>query len=193
MHASVHPTARLESSAVLAGDVTVGPRAYVGHGVVIESAGPPVEVGPEALVLAGAVVRSVGGRSRPASPVRIGERSLVSPACVLTGCRVGRGCYVATGAIVLQGAVIGDHARIGAGAIVHARTKVPAGARVGMRHVAVPTDDGFVSTADVEVARAAVAELDFFDVAFGAGEDDQAALHERVVAQLLDEVHAMPR
>jgi hypothetical protein len=70
---------------------------------------------------------------------------------------------------------------------------VPAGARVGMRHVAVPTDDGFVSTADVEVARAAVAELDFFDVAFGAGEDYQAALHERVVAQLLDEVHAMPR
>ena len=70
---------------------------------------------------------------------------------------------------------------------------MPAGARVGVRHVAVPTGDGFMSTADVEAARAAVADLDFFDVAFGAREDDQVALHERVVAQLLDEVHAMPR
>jgi hypothetical protein len=88
---------------------------------------------------------------------------------VLTGCRVGRNCYVATGAIVLQGASIGDDARIGAGSIVHATAALPDHARVGMRHVAVRMADGFLSTPDVEAAREAVAELNFFETAFWGG------------------------
>jgi hypothetical protein len=59
-----------------------------------------------------------------------------------------------------------------------------------MRHVAVPTAEGFLSTPDVERAREAVAALDFFETAFGADEDDQADLHAQVMAALLDEVHA---
>jgi hypothetical protein len=39
-----------------------------------------------------------------------------------------------------------------------------------MRHVAVPSDGGFLSTADIEEARQAIADLDFFDVAFEADE-----------------------
>jgi carbonic anhydrase/acetyltransferase-like protein (isoleucine patch superfamily) len=119
-----------------------------------------------------------------------GERTLVSPLCVLTGCTVGRNCYLATAAILLQGATLGDHVRVGAGAIVHASTGVPERGRVGMRHVAVPTADGFLSTADVERAREAVAAVDFFETAFGADEADQADLHAQVMATLLGEVHA---
>jgi carbonic anhydrase/acetyltransferase-like protein (isoleucine patch superfamily) len=108
--------------------------------------------------------------------------------CVLTGCQVGRNCYLATGAIVLQGA-IGDHVRVGAGAIVHATTVLPDGARVGMRHVATPSPEGYLSSADIEAARYAVAGLDFFETAFGTGESEQAGLHEHVMTTLLDEVH----
>ena len=79
--------------------------------------------------------------------------------------------------------------RIGAGAIVHAATRVPDRARVGMRHVAVPTPDGFLATADVEEARRLLAAVDFFETAFGAGEKDQAALHQQVMSALLEEVH----
>jgi carbonic anhydrase/acetyltransferase-like protein (isoleucine patch superfamily) len=157
---------------------------------VIESSGPLIEIAEEVIVFAGAIIRSVGGKSRPAFPVRIGERTLVSPLCVLTGCQVGRNCYVATGAVLLQGVTLGDHVRIGAGAIVHATTALPERARVGMRHVAVPTPDGFLSTADVERAREAVAAIDFFETAFGAAGEDQAELHAQVMARLLDEVHA---
>jgi hypothetical protein len=46
-----------------------------------------------------------------------------------------------------------------------------------MRHLAVPTADGFLSTGDVEQAREIVAGMDFFETAFGAGGDDQADLH----------------
>jgi len=149
-----------------------------------------VELGDEVIVFAGAIVRSVGGSSRPAFPVRIGNRTLVSPLCVLTGCHIGTQCYVATAAIVLQGAVVGDQARIGAGAIVHATTRIPDLGRVGMRHVAVPTADGFLSTADVEVARRVIAAVDFFDTAFGAVDADQAHLHDEVMTRLLNEVHS---
>jgi carbonic anhydrase/acetyltransferase-like protein (isoleucine patch superfamily) len=185
----VHTSARIASSASVVGNVEIGARAYVDHGVVIESSGPLVEIAEEVIVFAGAIIRSVGGTSRPAFPVRIGRRALVSPLCVLTGCEIGGNCYVATGAIVLQGATVGDHARVGAGAIVHATTVLPERARVGMRHLAVPTADGFLSTGDVEEAREIVAGMDFFETAFGAAGDDQVELHTQVMSTLLEEVH----
>jgi carbonic anhydrase/acetyltransferase-like protein (isoleucine patch superfamily) len=185
----VHPEATVAASANVVGNVRIGARAYVDHGVIIESRGLPIEIAEEAVLFAGAVVRSVGGLGRPPFPVRIGARTLVSPQCVLTGCEVGANCYVATGAILLQGAVVGDHVRIGAGAIVHATTVLPDRARVGMRHVAVPVPDGFLSTADVERAREAIAGIDFFGAAFEAADEDQATLHEQVMSSLLREVH----
>ncbi len=185
----VHASARVASSASVVGNVQIGARAYVDHGVVIESSGAPVEIADEVVVFAGAIIRSVGDSSRPAFPVRIGGRTLVSRLCVVTGCEVGANCYVATGAILLQGATVGDHVRVGAGAVVHATTVVPERARVGMRHVAVPSADGFLSTADVERAREAIAGIDFFETAFGAAGEDQAELHAQVMATLLDEVH----
>lgn len=184
-----HASAKIASSASVVGNVKIGARAFVDHGVVIESSGPLVEIAEEVIVLAGAIIRSVGGSSRPAFPVRIGERTLVSPMCVLTGCEVGANCYVATAAIVLQGASVGDNARVGAGAIVHATTVLPKGTRVGMRHVAVPTEEGFLSTADLERARELVAAMDFFEIAFGAADEGQAELHVQVMSTLLDEVH----
>jgi carbonic anhydrase/acetyltransferase-like protein (isoleucine patch superfamily) len=186
----VHASARVAASATIVGNVLIGARAYVDHGAVIASGGPPVEIAGEVIVFPGAIIRSVGGTSRPAFGVRIGERTLVSPLCVLTGCQIGSNCYVATGAIVLQGATVGDHVRVGAGAIVHATTVVPERARVGMRHLAVPTADGFLSTGDVEQAREIVEGMDFFETAFGAAGDDQADLHTQVMSTLLDEVHA---
>jgi carbonic anhydrase/acetyltransferase-like protein (isoleucine patch superfamily) len=185
----VHPRAKVASTAILVGNVQIGERAYVDHGVVIESSGPAVELADEVVVFAGAVIRSVGGKSRPAFPVSLGRRTLVSPGCVLTGCSVGENCYLATGAMLLQGATVGDEVRVGAGAIVHATTRVPARGRVGMRHIAVPAGDGYLSTADVEQAREAVGGIDFFETAFGAREADQGKLHAEALATLLEEVH----
>jgi carbonic anhydrase/acetyltransferase-like protein (isoleucine patch superfamily) len=186
----VHSSAQIAPSATIVGNVLIGARAYVDHAAVIASGGPPVEIAAEVIVFPGAIIRSVGGTDRPAFGVRIGERTLVSRLCVLTGCTVGGNCYLATAAILFQGATLGDHVRVGAGAIVHATTVVPERARVGMRHVAVPTAEGFLSTPDVERAREALTAIDFFETAFGADADDQADLHAQVMAALLDEVHA---
>ena len=185
----VDPKAKIAPSARIVGNVSIGAHCYVDHGVVIASSGPPIELDEGAIVFAGSVIRSVGGRSRPAFPVHIGARTLVSPLCSLVGCRIGQHCYIATGVIVLQGAILGDLARIGAGAIVHASTTLPDNVRVGMRNIAAPTEHGFISTADVALARESVAAADFFETAFGTSEHDQARLHEDIASKLLEEVH----
>jgi len=185
----VDPSARVAASAQIVGDVTLGARCFVDHNVVIESAGPPIEIGAQVIVFAGSVLRSVGGSGRPPFGLSIGERSLVAPLCALAGCQIGRNCYIATGSIILQGAVVGNHTRVGAGAIVHAGTELPERARIGMRHVAAPTEDGFLSTPDVDQVRTAALTGGFFEAAFGAHEKDQVRLHEELIGALLEEVH----
>jgi hypothetical protein len=58
-----------------------------------------------------------------------------------------------------------------------------------MRHIAAPTSDAFMSTADVERVRTAALTGGFFEAAFGEDEEDQARLHEQVIGKLLEEVH----
>ena len=187
-------TPRLPASAVVAdsarlvGDVTVGERCYIDHGVVIESSGAPITLGDETIVLANSVLRSVGGASRPAFPVTIGRRTLVGPACVLTGCQVGAHCYLATAVLIFHGAEIGDGTRVGAGAIVHHHTRLPRGGRVGLREIAVQGEAGPVCTGDVAMARELLARSDFFGTVFEEQPVDQAELHDRVLTRLLDEV-----
>jgi hypothetical protein len=71
---------------------------------------------------------------------------------------------------------------------VHAGTVLPEGTRVGMRYIAVPNGNGFLSTADVERAREALGPTSFFDTAFGLHDTDQENRHEQLMAQLLEEV-----
>jgi carbonic anhydrase/acetyltransferase-like protein (isoleucine patch superfamily) len=186
----IDPSATVTESAILVGDVTIGARSYVDHGVVIESGGPPITVGDDVVVLANSTIRSVGGRRRPASEVRIGPRTLVSPMCLITGALIGARCYVASGAIILQGAVLGDEVRVGVGAIVHAGAEVPSATRIGIRHIAVPVSSGVLATADVDRARRALTEGRFFERAFGVSREDIGATHEDVMSILLDEVHS---
>jgi carbonic anhydrase/acetyltransferase-like protein (isoleucine patch superfamily) len=187
---TVESGSAVAESASLVGNVTVGRGCYIDHNVVIASSGPEVRVEAETVIFAGSVLRSVGGENRPEFSLSVGPRTLVAPHCTLTGCRIGSNCYLATSVIVLQGASVGPGSRIGVGAIVHAGTKLPELARVGLRHVAVPDGDGFVTTADIERARDLLASADFFDQAFATAEADQATLHESVIARLLAETRS---
>ncbi len=178
----------MASTARLIGNVTVGPRAYIDHGTVIESAGPPVRIGAGAIVLANSVVRSVGGEHRPSFAVAIGAGTLISPLCALAGSRIGDDCYVATGVILLQGARIGAGTRVGARALVHAGAVLGEESRVGMGSFAVPSPQGTVVTADVEHARELVAAADFFGRAFGVDAPNQREVHRQAIDALRDEL-----
>jgi carbonic anhydrase/acetyltransferase-like protein (isoleucine patch superfamily) len=184
---NVRSTSVVAHSAQIIGNVAIGERCYIDYNVVIESGGPPITIGDETIILANSVVRSVGGTSRPPFPVRIGNRTLISPLCALAGCTVGSNCYIATAVLIFQGAMIGDNSRVAAGAIVHLKTELPAETRVGLRHVAAPTQDGYVVTADIRQARDAIAGADFFRTVFEESSRDPR-LHSAVIDRLLQEV-----
>jgi carbonic anhydrase/acetyltransferase-like protein (isoleucine patch superfamily) len=120
----VDASAFVAPTAVLVGRVSVGPRARVMYGAVLDSEASKVEVGESAIVCENAVLRatSVGGADLP---VVVGDHAFVGPHATLLGCAVEPACYLATGATLLQGATVGSGAVVAVGALVHANTKVP--------------------------------------------------------------------
>ena len=67
------------------------------------------------------------------------------------------------------------------------KTVLPPGTHIGLRHIAVPTDDGFMATADIQQARDAITRADFFQTVFEESAQDDA-LHSAVMDRLLKEV-----
>jgi carbonic anhydrase/acetyltransferase-like protein (isoleucine patch superfamily) len=121
---TVEASAFIAPTAVLVGQVSVGPRARIMYGAVLDSEASKVEVGECAIVCENAVLRAtaVGDADLP---VVVGDHGFIGPHATLLGCVVEPACYVATGATVLQGATVGSGAVVAVGALVHANTKVP--------------------------------------------------------------------
>jgi carbonic anhydrase/acetyltransferase-like protein (isoleucine patch superfamily) len=183
---AVHPTAIVASSAQIIGNVSIGPSCYIDYNAVIESSDAPIEIADHVIVLANSVIRSTGGIHRPAFPVRIEDHTLISPSCSLVGCRIGQNCYIATGVMVFQGVQIGHDSRISAGAIVHLKTMLPPHSRVGLRHIAAPTPDGCLITADIQAAREQIAQADFFGTVFQEEEPAQSSVMAKLLLEVAD-------
>jgi gamma-carbonic anhydrase len=187
---TVHRSARIAPTAVLVGDVHVGAETYVGHGTLIEAAGPPVTIGRASVIAQNAVIRSIGGGAAalPVFPTWIGESALIGPLAALAGCSIGDDAYIATQAIIFNGARVGRGARVEAGAIVQTGTVLPPNSRVGLRQVAAPGEDGPIITSDPEKALELIGTADFFGTLYATGSDDQGALHRDAVEKLRAEV-----
>src|SRR5215469_5185128 len=92
----VAPDAFVASSAVLVGDVRIGPAAVIDHGALIVSTGATVELGARVAVMPGSFISSTGGDQRPPYPLSIGHHCLLGPPTA-TPCRtLGAAVYVAT-------------------------------------------------------------------------------------------------
>ena len=76
----VSESAYIAPTAVLAGDVTVGPHSRVLFGAVITAEGGPVEIGRNCVVMENAVVRGVPGRKCVSVTAYSLARRLTSPA-----------------------------------------------------------------------------------------------------------------
>ena len=79
----VDPTTYVAPTAVLCGNVIVGPRCRILFGAVLTAEGGSIEVGSQCIVMENAVIRC----SKP-YPTRIGDNVLVGPRAYLTGCTV---------------------------------------------------------------------------------------------------------
>lgn len=163
----VSASAYIAPTAVLCGDVTIGPHSRVLFGAVITAEGGPVEIGANCVIMENAVVRGV-----PRHPTRLGDHVLVGPHASLTGCVIEGDTRIATGAVVFNGARVEVGAEVEFHAVVHINTVVPAGTAVPMGWFAGGDPARLVAPGDWDRIRELMGPLDYPGTVFGVGETD---------------------
>ncbi len=163
----VSESAYIAPTAVLCGDVTVGPYSRVLFGAVITAEGGPVEIGAHCVIMENAVIRGV-----PRHPARLGDHVLVGPHASLTGCVIEGDTRIATGAVVFNGARVEVGAEVEFHAVVHVNTVVPAGTAVPMGWFAGGDPAQLVAPGDWERIHELLGPLDYPGTVFGVGETD---------------------
>jgi carbonic anhydrase/acetyltransferase-like protein (isoleucine patch superfamily) len=130
----VDPSASIASTAVLAGDVTIGANCTIGHGALLVAEGSPIILGTYVVVREQALLRSTATH-----PLHIGDHVLVGPQARLYGCHIEDEAFLDTGVTVFHGATIGQGAEVRVNGVVHISTTVVARAIVPIGWVAVGT------------------------------------------------------
>lgn len=115
------PSAWVAPTAVLAGDVVVGPGASIWYGAVIRADRERISVGAGSNVQDNAVLHA-----DPGSPCRVGAGVTIGHAAVVHGCTVEDGALIGMHATVLNGATVGAGSMVAAGAVVMGHETIPA-------------------------------------------------------------------
>jgi carbonic anhydrase/acetyltransferase-like protein (isoleucine patch superfamily) len=129
---TIDPSAYVAPTAVLCGDVHVGPDARILFGAVVTAEDGKVEIGARCVVMENALLRA-----RAAHPVRLGDDVLVGPHAHLNGCEAGEGCFLATGCSLFPGARLGREVEVRINGVVHVNTVLGDEALVPIGWVAV--------------------------------------------------------
>jgi carbonic anhydrase/acetyltransferase-like protein (isoleucine patch superfamily) len=117
----VHPTAYVDESAQVIGDVAIGPESSIWMQVVVRGDVNRIRIGARTNVQDGTVVHVM----RDTHPTAIGDDVTVGHAAVLHGCTIADRVLVGMGSILLNGATIGADSMVAAGSLVTERTVVP--------------------------------------------------------------------
>jgi carbonic anhydrase/acetyltransferase-like protein (isoleucine patch superfamily) len=158
----IAPGAMVAPTAVLCGDVRVGPGSAVGFGAILNAEDGTIEIGRDCVVMETAVLRA--GRR---APLVVGDNVLVGPRAYLTGCTIEDRVFLATGATVFNHAVVGSGAEVRINGVVHLRTRLPPGATVPIGWVAVGDPAAILPPDRHEEIWAIQQPLDFPKVVFG--------------------------
>jgi len=117
----IAPSAFVEESAQLIGDVTIGEQSSVWFGAILRGDVNFIRVGARTSIQDGSVVH-VSSRGLPTI---IGNEVTVGHKVLLHACTVGDRVLVGSGAIVLDGATIGEECLVGAGSVVVPGSRFP--------------------------------------------------------------------
>lgn len=117
----VDPTAYIDVSAQVIGQVEIGAESSVWMNVVIRGDVNHITIGRRTNVQDGTVVHVMTGTH----PTRVGDNVTIGHGAIIHGCTIGDRVLVGMGAIVLNGAVIGDDCIVGAGALITEDTIIP--------------------------------------------------------------------
>jgi carbonic anhydrase/acetyltransferase-like protein (isoleucine patch superfamily) len=173
---SVDPTAYVAPTAVLCGDVRVGPEARILFGAVVTAEDGFVEIGARCVVMENALLRG-----RTAHPVKLGEDVLVGPHAHVNGSDVGNGCFLATGSSLFPGSRLGRDVEVRINGVVHVNSVLEDGALVPIGWVAVGAPAHVLAPTDHDEIWRIQKELDFPGTVYGLPRD--ATARERMERQ----------
>ena len=123
----VDPSAYVDSSAQIIGDVEIGAESSVWMNAVVRGDVNFIRIGHRSNVQDGTIVHVM----HDTHPTRIGDDVTIGHGAVVHGCTVGDRVLIGMGAILLNGATVGEDSIVAAG------TLVPEGAIIPPRSLAM--------------------------------------------------------
>jgi carbonic anhydrase/acetyltransferase-like protein (isoleucine patch superfamily) len=139
----VHPTAYIDDSAQVIGDVDIGEDSSVWMAVVIRGDVNRIRIGRRSNVQDGTIVHVM----RDTHATLVGDNVTIGHAAVIHGCTIDDQCLIGMGAILLNGV------HIGSGSIVAAGTLLAEGAEIPPRSLVMGTPGKVKrATSDAELA-----------------------------------------
>lgn len=128
---SVDASAWVAPTAVLTGEVHVGPGSRILHGTVLNGDRGPVHVGQDVLVMENAVLRG-----RPEHPLELGDAVLVGPQAHLNGTSVEDEVFIATGVSMFPGSRAGSGCELRINSVLHVNSHLEPGTVVPIGWIA---------------------------------------------------------
>ena len=116
----VHPTAYVHPSAVLIGDVIVGPRCYIGPLASLRG-----DFGRLVLEEGANLQDTCVMHGFPGSDTVVEADGHIGHGAVLHGCRIGRNALVGMNAVIMDNAVVGAESIVAAMSFVRAGMDIP--------------------------------------------------------------------
>ena len=175
----IDPTAWVAPTAVLSGEVIVGPGARILHGAVLTAEGrAPLTVGRECVVMEHAVLRAAGRW-----PLTLENHVLVGPHAHLSGCTIGAGCFLATGAMVFNGARLGAACVVALGGKVHLDTELAEGTFVPIGFIAIGRPGKIYPPEQAPAVHEELNKIGFMRHVFGV--DPTGKVRQAVMAEAL--------
>ena len=110
----------LAETAVLIGDVRVGPLSSIWYGAVLRGDESPIRIGKGTSVQDNCVLHC-----DRCSPMVIGDNVTIGHGAVVHGATIGDNVLIGMGAVVLNGAKIGKNSLVAAGAVVKENADIP--------------------------------------------------------------------
>ena len=118
---AVHPTAYVDASAQVIGDVEIGAESSVWMNAVVRGDVNTIRSGDRSNIQDGTVVHVM----HDTHPTKIGDDVTVGHAAVVHGCTIGNRVLIGMGATILNGAVIGEDSIVAAGSLVTEGAVIP--------------------------------------------------------------------
>ena len=118
---TVDPSAYVDESAQVIGDVHIGPESSVWMNVVIRGDVNAIRIGARTNVQDGTVVHVQSGTH----PTTIGDEVTIGHGAIVHGCTVEDRCLIGMGAILLNGVRVGAESIVAAGSLLPENFQVP--------------------------------------------------------------------